>query len=198
MDQGRRWRRHHPRTKLEPGRPTPAVRPEPRHCARPYGPCSVAARSNGPDPCHIDALPPADPIISVPGQCWPRRRPRRWYGPAKPGGDQGRRGGAGLAAPPAPGRPGGSGGAVKTIHGSPVGCYRSRTARQAWSSTVAWRSSGPARYLLISAGLAISRASLTRTSPKPGRPSSTLESPPRTLGQRCLPLNRVPYKSHCS
>ena len=130
MDQGRRWRRHHPRTKLEPGRPTPAVRPEPRHCARPYGPCSVAARSNGPDPCHIDALPPADPIISVPGQCWPRRRPRRWYGPAKPGGDQGRRGGAGLAAPPAPGRPGGSGGAVKTIHGSRLAATAPELARR--------------------------------------------------------------------
>jgi hypothetical protein len=38
----RRWRRHHPRAKLEPGRPAPAVRPEPRHCARPYGPCSVS------------------------------------------------------------------------------------------------------------------------------------------------------------
>ncbi len=78
VDQGRRWQRRHPRTKLEPGRPAPAVRPEPRHCARPLrAVLSVAARSNEPDPCHVDALPPADPIISVPGRCWPRRRPRR-------------------------------------------------------------------------------------------------------------------------
>jgi len=168
------------------------VRPHHDTARGPGGPCSVAARSNGPDPCHVDALPPADPIISVPGRCWPRRRPRRWCGPAKPGGDQGRRGGAGLAAPPAPGRPGGSGGAVKTIHGSPVGCYRSRAARQAWSSASRGEALGPARHLLIGAGSAISRASLARTSPKPGRSSSTLESPLRTMGQRCLPLNRVP------
>ncbi len=85
---------------------------------------------------------------------------------------------------------------MKTTQGTPVGCYRSQAARQAWSSAVAWRSSGPARHLLIGAGFAISRASLARTSPKPGRPSSTLESPLRTMGQRCLPLNRV-LSYHC-
>jgi hypothetical protein len=49
VDHGRRWRRHHPRTNLSPA-VQPAVRPEPRHCVRPYGLCSVAARSNEPDP----------------------------------------------------------------------------------------------------------------------------------------------------